>query len=65
MHAKAVEAEQASRLTTAKRIQKSQLGSTVAKASAQLQNKIAKLMINVFNDAKSSLSLPGVGHRGK
>ena len=52
MHAKAVEAEQASRLTPAKRIQKSQLGSTVAKASAQLQNKIAKLMINVFNDAK-------------
>ena len=52
MHAKAVEAEQASRLTPAKRIQKSQLGSTVAKASAQLQNKIAKLMVNVFNDAK-------------
>ena len=64
MHANAVEAEQASRLTPAKRIQKSQLGSTVAKASAQLQNKIAKLMINVYNDA-NSLSLPGVGHRGK
>ena len=52
MHKKAVEADKVSHFSSAEKVQKTQLGNMINKSNAQVKNKVAGLMINVFNDAK-------------
>ena len=52
MHKKAVEADKVSHFSSAEKVQKTQLGNMINKSNAQVKNKVAGLVINVFNDAK-------------
>ena len=52
MHKKAVEAEKISHFSSPEKVGKTQLGSVISKSNARLKNKVAGLMINVFNDSK-------------
>ena len=52
MHKKAVEADKVSHISSAEKVQKTQLSSKINKSNAQVQNEVAGLMINIFNDAK-------------
>lgn len=58
MHNKAVEAEKVSHFSPPEKVRKTQLGSMINKSNVELKNKVAGLMINVFNDAKK-LTLQG------
>ena len=51
-HKKAVEADKVSHFSSAEKVQKTQLGNMINKSNAQVKNKVAGLMINVFSDAK-------------
>ncbi|CAB3980677.1 Hypothetical predicted protein [Paramuricea clavata] len=52
MHKKAVEAKKISHFSSPEKVGKTQLGSIINKSNARLKNKVAGLMINLFNDAK-------------
>ena len=52
MHKKAVEGNNVSHFSSAEKVQKTHLGSMINKSNAQVKNKVAGLMINVFNNAK-------------